>query len=93
MKRSGRDSIGCRFDGLTTTPSHHTGHYIAEIIMGDRGSNATYKQDRSEHSVTCMQVVRHIVKPGFHPNAIACVACVAFGWIAFNLLLYGSKDG
>jgi len=20
------------------------------------------------------------VKPGFHPNAIACVACVAFGW-------------
>ena len=20
------------------------------------------------------------VKPGFHPNAIACVACVVFGW-------------
>ena len=20
------------------------------------------------------------IRPGFHPNAIACVACVAFGW-------------
>jgi len=28
----------------------------------------------------CHTPVHCNFKPGFHPNAIACVACVAFGW-------------
>ena len=38
-----------------------------------------------EHSIevhkSCRPLSRLTLKPGFHPNAIACVACVAFGWI------------
>jgi len=33
----------------------------------------------------------HVLKPGFHPNAIACVACIAFGWNATQAIAFGWK--
>ena len=52
----------------------HNTHYRLIIhsrqLAGDRELSRAQKQLKETHQV----------KPGFHPNAITCVACVAFGW-------------
>ena len=42
--------------------------------------DVAYMQEQPTLTNNHETVFHTILKPGFYPNAIACVACVAFGW-------------
>jgi len=51
-----------------------------ELEVKSSGSFLRRVKDMSPASAAAAAVNATWLKPGFHPNAIACVACVAFGW-------------
>jgi len=52
--------------------------WLSELVNNDDVQSSTSSFLSNSLLSRFVQQVR--LKPGFHPNAVACVACVAFGW-------------
>jgi len=76
-------------DDMSVTVNYHTrqvGRVLHKAMKGGlQGDSTTGLTAYVVISLLEADVARTVcqwlcIKPGFHPNAIACVACVAFGW-------------